>query len=244
MIAISLPLCLALLFLAPSRIRKAAWAVTMLVMMYVLFLTASRAAFLSIIAAAAVCLWGFAIRLHRRYLIIIVALVGITLWQSSSDVLVRRFKGTFDPKEDSAFSYGSAQQRQELFWRSVEMTEEHPLFGIGAGNFAELSGSWHVTHNSFTQMSAEGGPASAYCTARFLWCGFQNVRRTKRLKRAGGKLLLLAWALQASLTAYVIGSWFASSAYQFFLLLLGGRTPQHFSGSQGILLFVPTSQNR
>lgn len=228
MIAISLPLCLALLFLARSRIRKAAWAATMLMMMYVLFLAGSRAAFLSIIAAAAVCLWGFAIRLHRRYLIIIVALVGITLWQSSSDVLFRRFKGTFDPKEDSAFSYGSAQQRRGLFWRSIEVTKEHPLFGIGAGNFAALSGSWHVTHNSFTEMSSEGGVPAFILYGVILWCGFKNVRATKRRTQGRGKSLLLAWAFQASLAAYVIGSLFASAAYQFYPYFLVAYTTALF----------------
>ena len=47
-IVISLPLCLALLFLTRNRLWKAAWALAMLVMAYAVFLTGSRGGFLSL----------------------------------------------------------------------------------------------------------------------------------------------------------------------------------------------------
>ena len=100
---------------------------------------------------AAVCLWVFAIRGRRRYLLVLTALVGVIIWQSSSGMLRMRLNGTFDEKEDTASAYDSAMERQQLFWRSIEVTEEHPLFGVGPGNFQVISGMWLVTHNSFTE---------------------------------------------------------------------------------------------
>ena len=89
--------------------------------------------------------------------LVFAALLGVIVLQSSSGMLVGRLKGTFNPKEDTAAAYASTQDRQQLLWRSIEVTKEHPLFGVGPGNFAQLSGNWHVAHNSFTQMSSEGG---------------------------------------------------------------------------------------
>ncbi len=223
-IVISLPLCLALLFLARNGIWKAAWALAMLVMLYAVFLTGSRGGFISLIVTAAVSLWEFAIRGRRRYLLVLAALVGVILWQSSSGMLGGRLKGTFDEKDDAASAYGSAMERQQLFWRSIEVTKEHPLFGIGPGNFEVVSGSWHVTHNSFTQLTAEGGVPALILYVLIMWCGFESLRATKRLARRQNESRLLAGALRASLVGYIVGSVFSSAAYQFFPYFLVAYT--------------------
>ena len=228
-IVISLPLCLALLFLSRSRLWKAAWALAMVVMLYVIFLTGSRGGFISLIVVAGVCLWEFAIRGRRRYLFLIAGLAGVTLWLSSSGMLAGRLNGTFNSQEDVASAYDSAQARQDLFWRSVAVTKQHPFFGVGPGNFEELSGSWHVTHNSYTQMSSEGGMPALILYALILWFGFKNVRATKRFGRAQRELVILAGGLQAGLAGYVVGSVFASTAYQFFPYLLVSYTTALFS---------------
>jgi O-antigen ligase len=209
-VIISLPLCLALLLLSRSRIRKAAWAMLMLVMLYAVFLTASRGGLITLIATAAIFLWEFAIRGRRRYLLVLAVLMGLILWQFSSGTLAERFKGALNGTETSA------EARQQLFWRSVEVTKKHPLFGVGPGNFGELSGSWHATHNSFTEMSSEGGVPAFVLYVLILWCGFKNVRAIKRLARGRTESSLLAKALHASLAGYVVGSMFLSVAYQFF----------------------------
>src|SRR6266849_3849880 len=58
-IIISLPLCLALLLLSGNRLRKAAWALAILVMLYTVLLTGSRGGFFALIVTAAVFLWEF-----------------------------------------------------------------------------------------------------------------------------------------------------------------------------------------
>src|SRR5713101_3526150 len=204
-IIISLPLCLALLLLSGNRLRKAAWALAILVMLYTVLLTGSRGGFFALIVTAAVFLWEFAIRGRRRYLLALAVLAGLVLWQFSSGILVGRLKGTLNPDEDTAASYASAEARQQLFWRSVEVTKAHPLFGVGPGNFQELSGSWHVTHNSFTQMSAEGGVPSFILYVLILSGGFKNLRAIRRLARDQTESHLLARALIASLAGYVVG---------------------------------------
>jgi putative inorganic carbon (HCO3(-)) transporter len=223
-IVISLPLCLALLFLARNNAWKAAWALAMLVMTYAVFLTGSRGGFLALIVTAAFCLWDYAARSHRPYLLILAALAGLILWQFSSGMLGSRLKGTFSSKEDVASSYASAQARKQLLWRSIEVTAENPLFGVGAGNFEVMSGFWRVSHNSFTQMSSEGGVPALVFYLLILWCGFKNAGATTRAARGRRDLTLFARALRASLAGYVVGAIFASTAYQFFPYFLVAYT--------------------
>ena len=226
---ISLPLCLGLLFLARNRAWKAAWALAMLAMAYVVFLTGSRGGFIALIITAIVFLWHFAIRGRRRYILVFIPLTGIILWLSSGDMLSRRLKGTVDEKDDAASAYDSAQQRQQLFWRSIDITKAHPLFGVGPGNFEQVSGDWHETHNTFTQLSSEGGLPALILYVLILGQGFSNIRKTKRLAYRHTESKLLAGALHASLIGYIVGSVFASVGFQFFPYILVAYTAALYS---------------
>ena len=228
-IIISLPLCLALLFLSRNSFWKILWSVSILVMLYAVFLTGSRGGFLALVVAAGVSLWEFAIRGRRRYLLAFAALTGLVLLVSAGGTLVGRLKGTFNVTEDTAAAYDSARSRRQLLLRSIEVTMEHPLFGVGPGNFNQLSGQWHTTHNSLTLMSSEGGVPALILYVLILWCGFKNLRATKRLARGRTESRLLARALLASLAGYAVGSLFLSDAYQFFPYILAGYTTALFS---------------
>jgi putative inorganic carbon (hco3(-)) transporter len=223
-IVVSLPLCLALLFLSRNRLWKILWSISMLVMIYAVFLTGSRGGFLALLVVATVFLWEFAIRGRRRYLFVLTALVGVIFWQSFGGILVGRFKGTFNIKEDTASAYVSAQARQQLLLRSIEVTKEHPLFGVGPGNFNAVSGQWHTTHNSLTLMSSEGGVPALIFYVLFLWCGFENLRATKRLVRKQTEASVMVRALFASLAGFGVGCLFLSVAYQFYPYILVAYT--------------------
>jgi putative inorganic carbon (HCO3(-)) transporter len=223
-IIISLPLCLALLFLSRGAVSRVAWALAILVMLYTIFSTGSRGGFVALIVTAAVFLWEFAIQGRRRYLLALAVLASVILLQFSGSVLVGRLKGTLNANDDTAAAYASGQARKQLFWRSVEVTEQHPLFGVGPGNFDQVSGQWHTTHNSFTLMSSEAGLPAFILYVLILFCGFKNLRATKRLARRHTESRLLAGALLASMAGYVVGSFFLSVAYAFFPYILVAYT--------------------
>ena len=216
-IILSLPLALALIFLSRNIVWKIFWSASILIMVYAVFLTGSRGGYLALAAAAVAGLWEFAIEGRRRYLLALAVLAGAVFWHVSGGIIAARLQGIVTPD-------GSVQQRQELFWRSIEVTKEHPLFGVGAGNFEQTSGNWHVTHNSYTQMSAEGGVPALILYLLILACGFKNLRTAKRLSRERTETSVLARALLASLAAYVVGSVFLSMAYEFFPYILVGYT--------------------
>lgn len=225
-IALSLPLCLALFFLSRRWIGKIFWSVSMVVMTYVIFLTGSRGGFIALVAVTSICLWEFAIRGRRRYLLLMVALAGVVLWQYAGGTLSARFEETFDSSSTSSAAYDSYQARQQLFWRSVEVTKEHPIFGVGPGNFDQVSGQWHTTHNSYTLMSSEGGVPALILYVMIMGYGFKKLRATMRVTRRTRESSILARALFASLVGYLVGSVFLSWAYQFLpYILIAYTTP-------------------
>jgi putative inorganic carbon (hco3(-)) transporter len=223
-IVVSLPLCLAFLVLSKRWLSKILWSVSLLMMTYAVLRTGSRGGFLALVVVAAVCLWEFAIRGHRPYLVGFAILTGFVLWQFAGGMVVGRLKGTLNVNDDTASAYASGQARQLLFWRSVEVTKEHPLFGVGPGNFDQVSGQWHTTHNSFTLMSSEGGLPALVLYVLILFCGFKNLRAIKRLVPRRTESRLLAGALFASLAGYAAGSVFLSVAYAFFPYILVAYT--------------------
>jgi len=224
---LTLPFCFAFLLRTRSWWRKACWCTAAMLLVYGTMLTGSRGGLLALVAGGAVCLWEFGIRRKRLGLVVGVGGVALLLMLFSADTVMDRFHATFNDQtttEHGRAAYGSAVQRQELFWKALAVTAEHPLFGIGAGNFNSVSGDWHEQHNTYTQMSSEGGLPALILYVLMLGCALGNLRKTNRLAPADSEEALFAMALRASLWGFMVGSFFASSGYQFFPYFLVAYT--------------------
>ena len=227
-IVMSIPLCLALLILSRNWLLKFLWLGSLLMMTYAVLRTGSRGGFLALGVVAAACLWEFAIKGRRPYILGFALLAGIILWQSAGGMVMARLKGTVDANDDAAAAYASGQARQQLFWKSIDVTKEHPLFGVGPGNFDQVSGQWRTAHNSYTLLSSEAGLPALILYVLILWSAFKNLAAAKRRAPRRSEARLLAGALFASLAAYTIGSTFLSVAYTFFPYILVAYTSAIF----------------
>ncbi len=225
---LTLPFCIAFLLRTRNWWRKALWAVAAMLMLYGTMLCGSRGGLLALLVSGGVCLREFGIRGRRVAFVLGAGLVAIVLMVAASNTVVDRFQAMFndDPTTEAGRSaHGSAMQREQLFWKALAVTAEHPLFGVGPGNFNSISGTWHDQHNSYTQMSSEGGVPALILYVLLLWCAMGNLRRTNRLAPADSEEALFAMALRASLYGFIVGSFFSTSAYQMFpYLLLGYST--------------------
>ena len=98
------------------------------------------------------------------------------------------------------------------------MSFQHPLFGVGPGNFPAATESWRVTHNTYTELSAEGGFPALILFVVILGLAFRNVRRVRKTDqyRRSREIQLFTSAMWAGLAAYVVGAAFASTEYQLF----------------------------
>lgn len=210
-----IPIALGLLFVSRSQLKKALYAAVSFLMLLAVVVTYSRAGLLGLGAASFVLMWK--LKPRNRALVVVgfvlAALVFVALVPSG---VVSRFGG-----DDG----GSADQRQALLIRSIFVSIQHPVLGVGMENFHIVSLHEHVSHNAYTQVSAEMGAAALALYVLFMWASLRRMRRIE-LETAGRKrearVHYMAVALQASLVGYMVCSFFASVAYLWYVYYLVG----------------------
>ncbi len=218
-IDLSLPLCLALALTTRSYLKKLTWTVAMLAMIYAVFLTASRGGAIALFLGASVCLWRIGVKSRRLYLLLLLPATMAVIWLYGGNFLRERFRQTGN--SSTAINQGteastSAEQRKELFYQSLRVTAQHPLFGVGPGNFRIVSGVWRVAHNSYMQVSAEGGIPAFLLYLLIFYRGLANLRNLRRFSKPDSEIDFFSMGLEASLAAYLVGSMFTSDSYQLF----------------------------
>jgi O-antigen ligase len=128
---------------------------------------------------------------------------------------------------------GSTASRWGLFVASLQVTLQHPVFGVGPGNFSVAEADmathaarralWQETHNAYTQMSSECGiPGAILFLSLIIYC----LRCTNRLRKALAKDLqpqatMALWLLIAAVIL-TVSDLFMPSAYDLHLPLLAG----------------------
>ena len=150
----------------------------------------------------------------QAIVVVFVALVPGEYWV--------RVGSIFDSSLDR---YGSSTARSELLKRSFVASLANPLFGVGIGNFPLLSQREQVTHNAYTQVSAEIGIAAAVIYTMFIVAPLkrlQLIERETSAARRASQFYYLAVGLQASLIAYMVSSFFAAVAFYLYVYYLVG----------------------
>lgn len=122
----------------------------------------------------------------------------------------------------------SAESRSYLLLESLRITLEHPLFGVGLGEFKDVEGSsalaegrrgvWGDTHNSFTQVASETGIPSFLCLILALGSSFFSVAKIYRQARELKNVMIERFSLAVflSLITFSVSAFFLSLGYRFY----------------------------
>lgn len=217
-IVLSLPFCVAFLLTAKGVLVRLCWSAAILIMGLALFMTASRAGFISLVISGVVCLWHFGVKGRRLYLIVGSVFVLVILLIFAGRPLADRLaamSGRVNTQEESR-AYGSFEERKYLINRAIEGIEHYPILGIGVRNFQTYSGVWKDVHMSYLQMAVEGGIPSLILYLLFLASAFRNLRKLRRARDFDAQTKLFVGGLHGSMIGFVIGAAFVPVAYQFF----------------------------
>lgn len=128
----------------------------------------------------------------------------------------------------------SEASRSYLFWKSVEFTLAHPIFGVGPGQFATyegyqsraegLRGNWHATHCIWTQVSSECGiPALIFLSLALgtsLWPLYRCYCRSREL--GATDVMRACFCLLIGSITLLVAVTFLSQAYNFHCAVLIG----------------------
>ena len=217
-IVLTLPFCLAFLLTAKGVLSKLCWTGGILVMGLALFMTASRAGFISLVFSGTVCLWHFGVKGRRLYLIVASVLTIIILLAVAGRPLMNRMVATggrVNTLEDKR-AYASYEERKYLMHRAIEGIEHYPVLGIGMRNFETYSGVWRDVHMTYLQIAVEGGIPSLILYLLILAAAFRNLRKLRRNSDLDVQTTLFVGGLHSSMVGFVIGALFAPVAYQYF----------------------------
>jgi O-antigen ligase len=234
MIALNWPICLGFMLATRSPFKKMLWGIGLIGMLWAVTLTYSRSGFMATVVAILASLWEFGIKGKRKHVVIGAAVLAILLLP----VLIpshygTRLEGIFNPSIDP-LDKGSAGARRELLIMSLKLTATHPIFGVGPGQFENVTQTWFVTHNTYTQLSSEVGIPGLLLFVLILRRVFRNLKdvtKTERF-RSDPQVEIFTRALRASFAGYLLGAFFASYAYELFIYALVAFTGVLYTASQ------------
>ena len=146
---------------------------------------------------------------------------------------------TYNQSQEEKLRVGtieSTEMRKQLLYDSLNITAHHPLLGVGPGNFVvaqnelstargDVKGFWHVTHNTYTQLSSEMGlPGLAVYVAMlyYVFRTLNSIIRNKSRSRPWQDLRALAISLRTAFYLLLPIAFFDSLAYNTDVPILAG----------------------
>ncbi len=183
-----------------------------------ILVTFSRGGFLGLIASSAVLLWKIG-RGRRLKTTIGAALICGLMLAILPGGYGSRISTIFNTEQDQT---GSAQLRRELMERAASVAISRPIVGVGMGNFHIYSIKEKEAHNAYLEIAAELGLAGLIAYLIVIFSPLRSLSRIERQTRerrskSEREMYWLSAALQATLIAYIVCSFFASIQYLWYL---------------------------
>jgi O-antigen ligase len=228
------------LFFHTGKLMKAVCIGVIAISSAYMLKTASRGVF---IAALATMLALFLLSRHKVLVAAVTALLFLGVLVVLPSTALHRLThvaiggSTVVTNEVDESTLASQLQRERLFWDSVRLTFQNPIFGVGPGEFIVADsnekekkgerGTWRQTHNSYTQVSSEAGlPGLIFFVGSILSCFRLNYRVYRQT--AGQESLQdyagLSFCMLLGLVAFSTGAIFDQLAYTSHLAILSGIT--------------------
>jgi O-antigen ligase len=226
MIQLNWPICFGFMLATRNPFKKILWGVGLIFMLWAVTLTYSRSGFLATTAAVIYCFYEFGIKGKRKHIVVAAGFLALFLLP----VLLpshygRRLESIIHPSIDP-MDQGSAEARRRLLIMSLVLTARHPIFGVGPGQFQNVTETWFVTHNAYTQLSSETGLPGIFLFLLILRQAFRNLKdinKTERF-RTDPEAQVFASTLRAAFVGYLVSAFFAAYGYELFIYALVAYT--------------------
>ncbi len=208
-----IPISVGLMLGSKPLLKKALYFGCALLMIAGVVATFSRGGFVGLICVVGMILWGI-VRKNRILVFAILAIFAVGFLAVVPGDYRTRLSTTKD---------NSAIARTDDLKRSIFLTYRNPLFGVGLGNYVFFSNTSKATHNAYTQIGSEIGIAGMVVYILFLVTPLRRLRAFRRGSPVSGHRSQLQWlalGLEASLVGYMVNSFFASVAVQWYAYYL------------------------
>jgi O-antigen ligase len=171
----------------------------------------------------------------RSVLLLIAPLAAAAMVAVAPQSTLQRMTTLSDQRNGTEASE-SFEARRALLTKSINITLDHPLLGVGVGQFGSYEGAasdaegrhhnnWQETHNTFTEVSSEAGIPAFIC---FLWGIFGALlvfyRATKITRRNPkfSEMALPIYLVTAGIVGFIGSIFFLSFGYRPYFVVLTG----------------------
>lgn len=202
-----------------NPLRRIVFWGTTLLMISAVIITFSRGGFIGLIVMALVLVRKLARR--NKSMALAALVLGVVFFLAvAPGAYAGRLATIFDSASDLT---GSSSQRTVVLKRSIWVALRYPLFGVGLGCFHHKSEQELGTHNAYTQVASECGIAAMVFYIIFIVHPLRKLRMIERElfeRRENSRYYYFAIGIQASLIGYMVASFFAAVAYQWYIYYL------------------------
>lgn len=223
---------------AKSRLGRILAYLCVIPVLLTFLYTGSRGGMIAFLVLAAVSLVQMSFSQRLAFClagVLLVLLSGVLLPHYIQQRFFTFFKADVDTTLDAKYQeqlaggdIGSSEARWQLVLGAIRLTFQHPVFGVGPGNFAgayytfaKIEGKhagWNVSHNSYTEVSSETGIPGFICFIAMLYYSFRVTRGVLKIKPTAEyqpppELVNAARYLELSLIVVCSGAAFLSMAY-------------------------------
>ncbi|MDQ2898733.1 MAG: O-antigen ligase family protein [Acidobacteriota bacterium] len=237
-----LPFCLYVAFEKNRALatRLFFFAVSALLLV-VIFKTGSRGGLLTLIAIAAMFFWKISMSGKLKFGVVLLCILAVTPALLPHDVR-ERYTTIFSDRQAAVpvdaitnSAMESTEARQLLLVYSLELTMQHPVFGVGLEQFANAAWDlaiarkepsvYHPVHNIFALIASETGIPALIFYLLALFASFRTLMSLRKASKPHPSLehiSTLAFCLLISLTAFTLSGLFNTNAYTSQFPILAG----------------------
>jgi O-antigen ligase len=231
--AMTIPYIAAIYLLRRSMLNRVLVAAAFFAMLWMVVLTASRGGLLNVVFSVVLTSVLILRNTWRGRIVAAGIVLALVCAVGLAPQLFWQRLGTMWNSSDTygnlvaASAQESTEDRLAVLQRSIDYTFEHPLFGLGLGNFEAARGAdlgpsspWVGTHNTFTQVSSEAGVPAFVLFVALLFTSLFSMGKIGRASSEGPEdreLNVMARATLASLLSFVFGAFFAHLGYEYYL---------------------------
>jgi O-antigen ligase len=119
-------------------------------------------------------------------------------------------------------SESSAHERTWLWEQGLQMLKDHPLFGVGRGEFVNQVDLNLIAHNNYVQNFAEMGLSGFFCFISLLWFSFKGNAMLSNPKYAvDPQFSSLGRMMTAVIVGYAVATFFVVMELDLLYFILG-----------------------
>ena len=220
-LVVTLPLAIWLARYETRSLWKWAGRICSPILAFAVFLSQSRGGMLALTVMAAVAWWNSR---HKAKLLGYFVAATLFMFAIAPGQMLQRLQQIQIVGEAETGAEVSTRARVELAKAGVSMMEEHPLFGIGLGQFKSVEFHYNpvltylepdpkIAHDTYVQLGAEGGIPTLALYVAILLLTLSTCRRAEELPGLPEELSMLALSFQIGLIGIMVAEFFLTAQY-------------------------------